>query len=177
MLFRSQAPSPGGSTRTQRAEGYACELGPIALDQDELQPILAALTTPPTLIPVQTRTGGLWDGSRIEPAEVEGEPRSGRGGMEDLVTALRRELGADLRLGRGVSTIDFSPAGWNVHLGGEVPAVVSAQAIQLCTPLAESTRLLAGFDPCLPDLVPRLASAQHAFVHLGTWDDAAFRQS
>ena len=30
VLVVEQAPSPGGSTRTPRAEGYACELGPIA---------------------------------------------------------------------------------------------------------------------------------------------------
>ena len=177
VLVVEQQPNPGGSVRTQRSEGFACELGPIALAEDELAPILAALTAQPPLVSVQTRSGSLWDGTRLEPAEVDGDPKSGRAGMEDLVTALRRELGTDLRLGRGVTAIELGPQLWTAHLGGEVPATILAQAVHLCTPLAESARLLAGFDPALPDLVPRLGTTPHAFVFLGAWQDAAFAQS
>ena len=177
VLVVESAPNPGGTVRTQRSEGFACEQGPIALSADELAPILSVLGTPPPLASVQTRVGALWDGQRLEPAEVDGEPQSGRGGMEDLVTALRRELGPDLRLGRGATAVEVGPELWTVHLGGEVPATLQAKAIHLCTPLAESARLLAGFDPALPDLVPRLGTTQHAFVFLGTWQDAAFAQS
>src|SRR5439155_8611588 len=107
-------PNPGGSTRTLRSEGFVCELGPLAWLPSELAPVLAVLRAPPPLVAVQAsaRHGFCWDGRGLAPVPVEGEPRTGRGGAENLVTALRTELGAALVLGREVVGLHPGVAGW-----------------------------------------------------------------
>src|SRR5262252_10072549 len=77
--------SPGGEARTQRTEGFVCELGPVALGADELAPVLAALTTPPPLVGPGPDFGWRWNGEALERVAVDGEARTGRTGIEDLV--------------------------------------------------------------------------------------------
>src|SRR5580765_3741858 len=76
---------PGGSARTQRSEGFVCELGPVALGADEHAPVLAALATPPPLVGPSTDFGWRWNGSTLERVAVDGDARTGRTGIEDLV--------------------------------------------------------------------------------------------
>ncbi|GDY03715.1 hypothetical protein LBMAG49_30440 [Planctomycetota bacterium] len=177
VIVIEREPNPGGMTRTQRSEGFACELGPFALAANELIPILAVLPAPPPLIGLQVTTGATLAGTTLTPTEVEGDPRSGRSGLEDLVTALRRELGPDLRLGRAATGITPMTNLWTTHLAGEIVSQIEAAAIHLCVPLADAAALLMPLDPALPLLVRRLVKEQRAFVFLGTWQDPAFAQS
>jgi len=169
--------SPGGDARTQRTEGFACELGPVALGADELAPVLAALTTPPPLVGPGPDFGWRWNGASLERVAVDGDARTGRTGIEDLVVAMRRELGSDLRLGRAVAQMAPAADGWSLQLDGEVPAEVRAAHVRLCVPVAEAARLLSPFDPRLQAVAARLRSEPRAFVFLGTWDDEAWRRA
>src|SRR5262245_32664368 len=150
--------SPGGSARTQRTEGFACELGPVALAADELAPVLAALATPPPLVGPGTDFGWRWNGTALERVAVDADGRTGRTGIEDLVVAMRRELGSDLRLGRAVAQMAPAADGWSLRLDGEVAAEVRAAHVRLCVPVAEAARLLAPFDPRLLPVAERLQS-------------------
>jgi protoporphyrinogen oxidase len=169
--------SPGGSARTQRTEGFACELGPVALGADELAPVLAALATPPPLVGPSTDFGWRWNGALLERVAVDGDARTGRTGIEDLVVAMRRELGSDLRLGCAVAQMTPTADGWSLRLDREVAAEVRAAHVRLCVPVAEAARLLSPFDPRLPPVAARLRSEPRAFVFLGTWADDAWRSA
>ena len=62
LLVVEGAPWPGGSLRTQRTNGYVCELGAFAFAAQELAPLLALLPRAPTplqSLPVLKKYGDL----------------------------------------------------------------------------------------------------------------------
>lgn len=175
VLLLEREPVPGGPLRTLRIEGFTCELGSFALPASEYDALAAGLPHPPPAAALQpeARQGQVWDGQRLRPAPVHGEPRAGRTGLEDLVTAHRRELGPALRSGRAVTTLRPVAAGWTAELGGEVPAHETARAVDICTSLPSAARLLARLDPALGAAAGRLQREGAAHVFLGTWQDPA----
>ncbi|MBK8099869.1 MAG: NAD(P)-binding protein [Planctomycetes bacterium] len=164
-----QTPAPGGSTRTLRSEGYVCELGPFAVTENELRERTEPLPKPPPAIPALPAAAGghVWTGERLVPTAVLSPPWSFRGGMEDLVTAYRRELGDCLQLGRAATMVTPGPDGWQVTLGGEVRATLAAPRLTLALSTTSAARLLARLEPRLHDTSQRLATEPRAFVFAG----------
>ena len=174
-------PQPGGSTRTQRSNGFACELGRFAFAPDEIAPLLAKLRQPPVPIACAARHGYAFDGERLIEVAVEPAPVSFATGCEEVVQACRRELGAALRLGRAalrlgraalrlgraVTEIALSDAGFQIELGGEVPTTLTSKALTVALPTPVAAALFAGFDPALADTADRLERESRAFVFLG----------
>lgn len=160
---------PGGSVRTQRSNGFSCELGPFALARHEVEPLLQRLPHPPQLVEALAsgHRGWLWTGARLEPADVDPVPVSFASGNEEVAQACRRELAAGLRLGREVTQVCPSGQGWIVTLGGEVEEHLVARAVRLCVPPGEAAKLLDGLDPGLADVATRTRRAEGAFVFLG----------
>ena len=114
---------PGNDVRTQRSNGFTCELGPFAFTEDDLAPHLELLKRPPRRIgsKPEGKTGWLFDGDNLRALRVEPEPFSFATGCEDLVQAYRRELDGCLRLGRAVTQVQPQEGGgFVVTLGGEV---------------------------------------------------------
>src|SRR5262245_22313523 len=174
-LFEQHA-EPGGSARTLRSEGFAMELGPFALAAADWDAHCRALDRPPPRVVLrdEARAGWQWDGDRLLPTPVDGDPCSGRTGIEDPAVSYRRELGAALRLGREVRRLQPGPAaGFELGLGGEVPAALTAGAVALAVPLDAAARLCGGFDPALAAVAARLRREPRAFAFLGTWQDDA----
>lgn len=178
-LLVDKAPTPGGSVRTLRSEGFVCELGPFALPREEWNAHAALLRTPPPCEALReaARTGFIWDGRDLHPTTVDGDPVSGRTGLEDLVSAYRRDgdlaTTTALRLGRAVTTLEPGPEGFVATLGGEVETHVRAREVALHLPLHEVGRLCARFDPALPDVVARLRRAPVATCFLGWFEGEA----
>ena len=161
------APQPGGHTRTQRSNGFLCELGPFAFARSEIDPVRALLRHPPAVVEAlpSASHGHVFLGDRLEPTAVEHVPVSFRTGSEELVQACRRDLGTALRLGRAATHIEPGGDGFVVTLGGEVPASVAARRLVLALPVAVACSLLARFDPALADAAGRLQTEPrgHAF--------------
>ncbi|MCA8951849.1 MAG: FAD-dependent oxidoreductase [Planctomycetes bacterium] len=158
----------GGSVRTQRSNGFVCELGPFAFEEAAIAPLLEVLERPPAVLASGCDTGAVFDGARLNPCPVEPRPVSFAGGCEDLVQACRRELGDRMWLGR--EAVEIRPAdsgGFAIALGGEVPATLTARQLVLALPMANAARLLAGFDRALVDVADRLEREPRAFVFLG----------
>ncbi len=176
VLVVEREPRPGGAVRTLRSEGFRCELGPIALPAEDWRLFSSVLPTPPPstgLLP-GAEQGWVLGRQGLEAAIVDGKPTTGRTGLEDLVGALRRELGRDLRLGRAVQRL--LPAtpdgrGWRAELGGEVVAHLQADSATLAVPLAAAAELLAPLDAGLQDLLGRLRWNSRSLVFLGFWQD------
>jgi len=174
-LFEQRA-EPGGSARTLRSEGFAMELGPFALSAAEWDGHGRALDRPPpgAVLRDEARTGWQWDANGLAATPVDGDPCSGRTGIEDLAVSYRRELGAVLSLGREVMRLRPGPAtGFELELGGEVPAAANARAVALAVPLDAAARLGGALDPALAAVATRLRRQPRAFAFLGTWQDAA----
>lgn len=161
-------PQPGGSTRTQRTNGFACELGAFAYARKELDPLLALLPQPP--VPIEAlaagRTGWSWDGTALAPVEVTATPWSFRSGNEELAQACRRALGPALRLGRAVVAVRAHGGGFEVDLAGEVPTTLHTRELHLCTPTDVAARWLGALDPGLV-AAERIRREPRAFVFCG----------
>lgn len=168
LLVVDERAWPGGSVRTLRSNGFVCELGPFAFAAAELAPLCALLARPPAVLAALPTAASGWHftGGRLEPAAVEEPPCSFRTGNEELAQACRRELGAALRLGRAATAIE--PAdGFQIQLGGEVPTRIVTAHLVVALPERAAARLLGRFDPNLPALADRLATAPAAMVFLG----------
>lgn len=161
-------PQPGGSTRTQRSNGFGCELGAFAYGREELAPLLELLAQPP--VPIEAlasaRTGWSWDGTALAPVEVTAVPWSFRSGNEELAQACRRELGPALRLGRAAVAVRALAEGFEVDLAGEVPTTLHARKLHLNTPTDVAARLLGALDPGLV-AAERIRREPRGFVFLG----------
>jgi protoporphyrinogen oxidase len=171
LLVVDAAPAPGGSIRTQRTNGYVCELGPFAFAAADLAPLLAVLPHAPSPLPClpAARTGWLRTPTGNLPAPVDPEPLTFRTGNEELSQACRRALGPALRLGRPVTAIAAAVAGggFRVLLGGEAPTELTARTVHVALPAAVAGALLGGCDPALPDVAGRIAATPAAFAFLG----------
>ncbi len=168
LLVVDAEPQPGGSVRTQRTNGFVCELGPFAFPADELTPLRELLARPPQPLAAlpAARTGALWNGHQLTPVAVDPEPWSFRTGNEELVQACRRELGDVLRLGRAVTTVDFDGA-FAVTLGGEVPTALRAHALHVALPTRTAADLPTRFDPHLAGAAQRMTAAPTAMAFFG----------
>lgn len=171
LLVVDAAPAPGGSIRTQRTNGYVCELGPFAFAAADLEPLLAVLPHAPAPLPClpAARTGWLRTPAGNLPVPVDPEPLTFRTGNEELPQACRRALGPALRLGRPVTAISpvVAGGGFRVTLGGEAPTELTARALHVALPAAVAGALLGGCDPALPATAGRIAAAPAAFTFLG----------
>lgn len=168
LLVVDAAASPGGTVRTQRTNGFLCELGPFAFRDAELAAITSLLREPP--VPIDclpgARSGWLFTGQVLEPIPVDPLPRSFRSGNEEVAQACRRELGRALRVGRAVTTIDRADS-YLLTLGGEVPAHLSAPELILALPDQAAGRLLGRFDPALAQVAERVTTTSAAMAFFG----------
>jgi protoporphyrinogen oxidase len=169
LLVVDAAPRAGGAVRTQRSNGFVCELGPFAFAADELAPWLAALQQPPRTVAAleSGRQGCRFDGTRMHPIDAEPLPVSFATGAEELVQACRRDLGAALRLGRAATALHPGDTGWEVELGGEAPSRLAAGALTIALPTSATALLLAGCDRELAACAQRLVDEHRAFVFFG----------
>ncbi len=167
LLVVDAAPHVGGRVRTQRTNGFSCELGPFAFDRAEVAPFLAHLTPAPRILECAVTSGWVFDGNGLLATPVDPRPVSFGTGAEELVQACRRQLGKRFTLARAAVRVQTDGGTWHVTLGGEVPTEVGARALVLALPTAAAAGLLAGFDPELGAITARLQSEPAAFVFLG----------
>lgn len=170
ILVVEALPWPGGDVRTQRSNGFTCELGAFAFTRKELEPLLELLSKPPRIMASneQAKTGWLFDGEQRRSLRVEPEPCSFPTGCEDVVQGYRRELGSCLRLGRAVTQVrPNEDGGFIVTLGGEVPTDLQTSELVLATSATSSARILGGIEPELPQLAEQEQREQRAFVWFG----------
>lgn len=162
-------PQPGGTLRTQRSNGFACELGAFGFRREEVEPVLGLLEQPPLLVEAlpSGHQGWVWDGERRHLVTVDPLPWSFRSGADEVAQACRRTLGPSLRLGRAATALRNAEGTWEVDLAGEVPTTLRARSLQLCTPTAVAAHLLAPFDPALANVTDRLCSEDRAFAFFG----------
>lgn len=161
---------PGDDVRTQRSNGFTCELGPIAFTDEELTPHLELLSRPPRQVASNqdAKTGWLFDGDQLRPLSVQPEPISFATGCEDLVQAYRRELDSCMRLGRAVTHLRTQEAGgFVVTLGGEVPTELETTEVVLATSPTDAARIMGAIDPELPSVAEHESSQASAYVWLG----------
>lgn len=172
-------PWPGADVRSQRSNGFVCELGPFAFERDELTPHLQLLSRPPR--PLEAReaagTGWLFDGTDRQQLRVAPTPHSFPTGCEDLVQAYRRELADSLRLSRAVTTLlpadgatgdpEATADGFELELGGEVPTRIRAAELIVATGAATAGRLLGAFDPGLAAISAEARRTERAFAWFG----------
>jgi protoporphyrinogen oxidase len=165
-------PQPGGTLRTQRSNGFSCELGAFAFARTELEPLLSLLPNPPRIVEQLegSHSGWLWTGERMEPVGVDPAPVAFASGNEELAQACRRELAANLRLGRAATEVRPTDSGFCVTLGGEVEGRLMARQVRLCVPPGEAAKLLAELDPGLADAAQRTRRAEAAFVFFGGYE-------
>jgi protoporphyrinogen oxidase len=171
LLVVDAAPQPGGSLRTQRTNGYVCELGAFSFTRSELEPRLRLLTPAPTPIAAlpEGRYGYLPDGverHRIDCDEAA-IPLAFRTGNEELTQACRRALGNRLQLGRSVVALRHTGAHFTIELGGQVPATLACRQVTVALPAKATGQLLGDFDPALAAVAQRIELAPRAFVFLG----------
>jgi len=143
ILVVEAQPWPGNDIRSQRSNGFTCELGPFAFTREELVPMLELLPKPPRILACkeQAKTGWLFDGEQRRPLRVEPEPCSFPTGCEDVVQSYRRELGNCLRLGRAVTQVrPADDGGFSVTLGGEVPTELHAKEVVMATSATAAAR-------------------------------------
>ena len=187
VLLVDESPRPGGRIQTQRSEGFVCEYGPFALPRSDWDALAHKLRRAPGAIGLLpgAQHGFYWNGRERLQTPVGGDPVSGPGGLEDLVTAFRRELddtsldaeGASepvLQLGREVTALAPGDDGtFLATLGGESPRTIVARSVDLFVPLDRAARLLAPLDPALPDLCARFVREPEAMCFLGYSTNAA----
>ncbi len=166
-----ECPTPGGTVRTLRSEGFSCELGPFAVPAARWSQLTQALdhAPPSQQLLAAARTGAVWDGRQLFPVAIPDEPTSGPSGLEDLVQAFRRELGPCLWLSRTVGDLTPAAEGWTATLAGESPTPVCAREVLLCCGIDRAARLCAPFDPALPAVTERLRRTPLATCHMGFW--------
>ena len=102
-----------------------------------------------------------------EPARLRGSPfASLKGGMEQLVDALRARLAGCLQLGTEVTSVVPAARGYHVHLrnGPDVPA---AAAVVVTTPAAVAAELVSAANRPLSTLLAGAEAASSAIVTLG----------
>ncbi|HEX6812233.1 MAG TPA: FAD-dependent oxidoreductase [Planctomycetota bacterium] len=164
-----KAPQPGGNTRTQRSNGFLCELGAYGFARADVEPMRALLRQAPAVVEAlpSAGTGLVFLGDRLEPVAVDPVPVSFRTGAEELVQACRRELGPRLHLGRAATHIEPGREGFVVTLGGEVPTPIAARRIVLALPVAEACHLLERFDHALAAAAGRLQLEPRGFAFFG----------
>jgi protoporphyrinogen oxidase len=169
LLVLDSAPWPGGSLRTQRTNGYVCELGPFAFAAAELAPLLRLLGRAPTPIAClpSAAHGARFDGERLAAVAVPEPPVAFRSGNEELAQACRRELGTALRLGRAITAIDGAGDGFTIELGGEVPTSLQARQMVMALPCRTAGQLLGRFDPALAAAAARVRTEPRAFAFFG----------
>jgi len=167
LLVVDAAPHVGGRVRTQRTNGFSCELGPFAFDRAEVEPVLARLSSPPRILECTATSGWVFDGDGLRSTPVEPRPVSFATGAEEVVQACRRQLGNRFALARAAVRVRTDGATWHVTLGGDVPTEFTAPTLVLALPTATAAGLLAAFDPELPSVAARLRSEAAAFVFLG----------
>lgn len=161
---------PGDDVRTQRSNGFMCEIGPAAFTAEDLAPHLELLQKPPrtvTALP-EAGTGWLFDGEQLRALRVEPQPLSFATGCEDLVQAYRRELDQNMRLGRAVTELRAKEdGGFRVTLGGEVPTELESSEVVVAMSTIHAAHLLGHMEPELGDLAERATYTERAFVWLG----------
>ena len=118
LLVIDPLPQPGGSMRTQRTNGYLCELGPFALAAEQLAAATRHLAHAPAAIDALPGAdhGHVFDGSSLQRVPIERAPRSFRTGLEELPQACRRALGPALRLGRAATAVTAANGVFTVEL-------------------------------------------------------------
>lgn len=161
---------PGDDVRSQRSNGFVCELGPFAFTREEIDGWLEPLVAQPRVVAAMESgsTGWMFDGKERKPLRVEPMPCSFPTGCEDVVQAYRRQLGETLRLGRRVTRITpRDEGGFALLLDGEVPTELTAAEVQLAISPVEACRLLDPFEPELAQVAERTTEEQRAFVWLG----------
>jgi protoporphyrinogen oxidase len=187
VLLVDESPRPGGRIQTQRSEGFVCEYGPFALPRSDWDALAQKLRRAPAAVGLLpgAENGFYWNGRERLQTPVGGDPVSGAGGLEDLVTAFRRELddtsldaeGASepvLQLGREVTALAPGDDGTLLAtLGGESPRTIVARSVDLFVPLDRAARLLAPLDPALPDLCSRFVREPEAMCFVGYSTNAA----
>lgn len=178
VLLVDRSPRVGGSVRTQRSEGFVCELGPQYLTAGEFAALAGCLQHPPRPVGLASgaHTGQVLRAGRLEPAEVTESLVSCRGGLEDLLVAFHRELAPHLRLGREVTALEPTEAGLRAHLGGERPGTIHARRVALALPLADCARLLVPADARVGVALERLGQVPVARMHLGWWTSELARE-
>jgi len=171
VVVVEREPLPGGDARTQRSNGFGCELGAFAFCDDELAPMLAALERPPRVIAARAgaERGWLFDGGALHAIDVDPPPRSFASGCTELVQALRRELGASLQLGRAVTSLQpRDGGGFDVALGGEAATRSSFDEVVFATSPLSAAPLLAAFEPRLAFAAEQAPPPERrAFVFFG----------
>lgn len=170
MLVVDRQAWPGNDVRTQRSNGFTCELGPMAFTEEELAPHQELLQKPPRTVSSnpEAKSGWLFDGEHLRALRVEPEPISFATGCEDLVQAYRRDLDGCLRLGRAVTQLQPREGdGFVVTLGGEVPSELEAEKVMLAVSTSDAARMLGAFDPELPVVAEQEVTSERAFVWLG----------
>ncbi|MFK7742997.1 MAG: NAD(P)-binding protein [Planctomycetota bacterium] len=169
---------PGDNCRTQRTNGFSCEVGPFAFATDDLAPHFAQLTSQPRIVAAheEARFGWLCDAAAAplapearQKAKLEPVPHSFPTGCEELVQAYRRELDGALRLGRAVQSIEPRDTGdgFEVVLGGEVEARLQSRELVFATSAVDAGLLLGSWDPQLANAAQQATSEERAFVFLG----------
>jgi len=162
--------APGHDVRSQRSNGFVCELGPFAFTREEIDGWLEPLVAPPRVVTASEsgRTGWLFDGTERKPLRVEPEPCSFPTGCEDLVQSYRRQIGERLRLRRRVTAIaPRDDGGFDVQLDGEVPTTLVTSQVVLAIDPVEACRVLEAFEPEISQVAARTTTEPRAFVWLG----------
>ncbi|MCA8973178.1 MAG: NAD(P)-binding protein [Planctomycetes bacterium] len=167
IVLVDAAPQPGGSTRTQRSNGFSCELGRFAFTRDEIAPLLDRLNPAPQPVESRTPSGSLFDGVRLVEVDVEPKPVSFRSGNEELTQACRRQLGPCLQLGRAAAAVSPIDGGWEITLTGEVETLIRTRHLTVCLPVDRAADLFGEFDPALAGMRPHLTREPQAFAFLG----------
>lgn len=170
VLCAEAAPQPGDDVRSQRSNGFVCELGPFAFTRGEVDALLAPLAARPRVVHARAAAdaGWLFDGEDRRPLRVAPEPLSFATGCEDIVQAYRRQLGQALRLGREVTALSPRDDGaFGVRLGGESPTELIAEEVVIATSHASAARTLAAFEAELPQVAARIGADARAFVWFG----------
>lgn len=95
------------------------------------------------LISLQREAKKKKTGKKVGPAPG-GKLTSFPGGMQDIVTALKDELGESLRLGNGVATVEKTGGRYELHL--EDGSMEEADAVALAVPAYAAAAMLRGLD-------------------------------
>jgi protoporphyrinogen oxidase len=169
LLVVEQAPHPGGNLRTQRTNGYVCELGSFAWSTTEIAAMVSLLARPPQPIgalPSAVR-GQVFDGDNLVAVELDEPPLAFATGNEEIIQAARRELDGCLRLGRAAAAVARDGEQFVITLGGEAPTTLRCRELVLALPTAVAGQLLSPFDPHLRDVAGRIIQEPRAFTFFG----------
>ncbi len=104
---------------------------------------------------------------RAQGSSPLGRLTSFRGGMEELVRALARSLGASLRLGSEVRGLVAGDGSGRLGMALDSGARLAADAVVLAGPAADTARLLEPLDPEAAALLREIPTAPVGVVGLG----------